>query len=126
MKGEWAGPFNHTLSSCWLASSLRMDQNAEERQRNKAAMRRRASDYLVHSSECQDSMCRQAYCKKIKELILHTRDCEERQTGICMICKYFVVLCIIHARECKKIRCQFRVCASIKQKLVHKNQDLSH
>ena len=78
---------------------------------------RNGSRYLVHSSRCRYSMCSQPYCIRLQKLLLHTRECEQRQSGTCIACKLFANMCIIHVCECKEENCQFRNCSKMKQKL---------
>ena len=69
---------------------------------------------LSHSSMCRDHDCMVASCYMMKEVVVHTKECDE--CG-CQVCAQLVALCCYHARVCRDVRCCIEYCANIKTKL---------
>ena len=75
----------------------------------------RDENYLMHAWNCKDFNCTSEGCSKMKQLILHSYECNR---GGCRICKSTLILCYYHVWVCKNDRtCGVPFCSILWQKM---------
>ena len=73
------------------------------------------NDDLIHAWNCQDFNCITDGCTEMKQLIIHSHDCEMPE---CRTCKKTLVLCYYHAWVCENdVTCKLPFCSTLWQKM---------
>lgn len=75
------------------------------------------NETLLHTAHCKDPACTILKCKKMKNVIGHTKSCERKRTGSCSICRRLIALCCLHAKRCNETLCSVSFCESLKRKM---------
>ena len=72
---------------------------------------------LLHAATCTSPKCPSANCTKMKGLLKHGAQCQQKATGGCNVCKRIWALLQIHARQCKAASCPVPNCMAIRQRV---------
>jgi len=72
---------------------------------------------LLHAATCQSAKCPSANCQKMKGLLKHGAQCQQKATGGCNVCKRIWALLQIHARQCKQNACPVPNCMAIRERV---------
>ena len=73
------------------------------------------NNHLKHAWNCQDFNCITDGCTEMKQLIIHSHDCEMPE---CRTCKTSLVLCYYHAWVCENdSNCKLPFCSTLWQKM---------
>ena len=78
---------------------------------------------LVHATQCHDTDCQLASCRKMKRIVTHSKSCKRKVNCSCSICKQLIALCCHHIKVCNEPRCQVPFCLNIKQKIRQQQLD---
>ena len=71
--------------------------------------------YFIHAWNCKDFNCTFDGCSKMKQLILHSHECNMQG---CRICKSTLILCYYHVWVCKHdLICNLPFCSILWQKM---------
>eukprot|EP00516_Mucochytrium_quahogii_P005909 CAMPEP_0203747238 /NCGR_PEP_ID=MMETSP0098-20131031/2444_1 /ASSEMBLY_ACC=CAM_ASM_000208 /TAXON_ID=96639 /ORGANISM=" , Strain NY0313808BC1" /LENGTH=1738 /DNA_ID=CAMNT_0050635603 /DNA_START=601 /DNA_END=5817 /DNA_ORIENTATION=+ len=114
-------PHGHTLTPFVVTRGVNAETSEAQRMQRVTEMRRARKhslalflQALVHSSTCSDPTCKEAPCKKMKDLLKHRMNCEVRVRGGCEICRRVLCLVQMHARQCKAKDCRVPHCEDLK------------
>lgn len=72
---------------------------------------------LLHAATCTNPKCPSANCTKMKGLLKHGAQCQQKATGGCNVCKRIWALLQIHARQCKATACPVPNCMAIRERV---------
>lgn len=72
---------------------------------------------LLHAATCNSQKCPSANCTKMKGLLKHGTQCQQKTNGGCNICKRIWALLQIHARQCKTDPCPVPNCMAIRERV---------
>lgn len=72
---------------------------------------------LLHAATCTSPKCPSANCTKMKGLLKHGAQCQQKATGGCNVCKRIWALLQIHARQCKATSCPVPNCMAIRERV---------
>ena len=72
---------------------------------------------LLHAATCTSTKCPSANCTKMKGLLKHGAQCQQKATGGCNVCKRIWALLQIHARQCKAASCPVPNCMAIRERV---------
>ncbi len=72
---------------------------------------------LLHAATCTSAKCPSANCTKMKGLLKHGAQCQQKATGGCNVCKRIWALLQIHARQCKATSCPVPNCMAIRERV---------
>jgi len=72
---------------------------------------------LLHAATCTSPKCPSANCTKMKGLLKHGAQCQQKATGGCNVCKRIWALLQIHARQCKATPCPVPNCMAIRERV---------
>mmetsp|Transcript_127553 Transcript_127553/g.369253 ORF Transcript_127553/g.369253 Transcript_127553/m.369253 type:complete len:1783 (-) Transcript_127553:44-5392(-) len=72
---------------------------------------------LLHAATCNSPKCPSANCTKMKGLLKHGAQCQQKATGGCNVCKRIWALLQIHARQCKASSCPVPNCMAIRERV---------
>jgi hypothetical protein len=72
---------------------------------------------LLHAATCVSQKCPSANCTKMKGLLKHGAQCQQKTTGGCNVCKRIWALLQIHARQCKAQPCPVPNCMAIRERV---------
>lgn len=72
---------------------------------------------LLHAATCTSPKCPSANCTKMKGLLKHGAQCQQKATGGCNVCKRIWALLQIHARQCKATACPVPNCMAIRERV---------
>ncbi|KAL3923774.1 MAG: hypothetical protein SGILL_001456, partial [Bacillariaceae sp.] len=72
---------------------------------------------LLHAATCNSPKCPSANCTKMKGLLKHGAQCQQKTTGGCNVCKRIWALLQIHARQCKVSPCPVPNCMAIRERV---------
>jgi hypothetical protein len=72
---------------------------------------------LLHAATCNSPKCPSANCTKMKGLLKHGAQCQQKATGGCNVCKRIWALLQIHARQCKELSCPVPNCMAIRERV---------
>jgi E1A/CREB-binding protein len=72
---------------------------------------------LLHAATCTSQKCPSANCTKMKGLLKHGAQCQQKATGGCNVCKRIWALLQIHARQCKSDQCPVPNCMAIRERV---------
>lgn len=81
----------------------------------------RCMDMLIHACRCTNNTCQETNCFKMKQMMLHSKQCPGPQHS-CQVCKQLVSMCCYHAKNCRTPVCTIPFCAGIKIKLRNKQR----
>eukprot|EP00934_Nitzschia_sp_Nitz4_P007641 Nitzschia sp. Nitz4//scaffold168_size48592//5476//10477//NITZ4_007045-RA/size48592-snap-gene-0.3-mRNA-1//-1//CDS//3329538306//7631//frame0 len=72
---------------------------------------------LLHAATCNSPKCPSANCTKMKGLLKHGAQCQQKAAGGCNVCKRIWALLQIHARQCKATSCPVPNCMAIRERV---------
>lgn len=72
---------------------------------------------LLHAATCTSVKCPSANCTKMKGLLKHGSQCQQKASGGCNVCKRIWALLQIHARQCKSNACPVPNCLAIRERV---------
>ena len=97
------------------ASEAKRKQRLTEQRRSRQRSLQLFLRALVHASSCQNPMCAEQACKKMKELLSHRLRCTIRVRKGCEICRRVLCLVQMHARTCQATPCPVPHCDDLKR-----------
>ncbi|KAJ4961593.1 hypothetical protein NE237_021503 [Protea cynaroides] len=97
-----------------------------KRQRKEAWRRKdtwveRVLEVLDHASHCSlghSNPCSYHYCKEIKKLFSHSKDCKIRAAGGCKYCRKIWIILKLHSRNCEQSECRVPRCMDLKKHII--------
>ncbi len=78
----------------------------------------RCIETLKHVCLCRNANCQYRGCPKMKRVVAHSKYCQRKANGGCIVCKQFIALICYHAKFCRLDSfCVVPLCRNVKDKL---------
>lgn len=106
----------HQLKPIPVASGQQTELTEAQRKERQRSIQLRMT-LLLHAATCTSPNCPSANCTKMKGLLKHGAQCQQKATGGCNVCKRKWALLQIHARQCKKNSCPVPNCMAIRERV---------
>lgn len=106
----------HQLKAIPVANSQQAELTDAQRKERQRSIQLHMT-LLLHAATCQSTKCPSANCQKMKGLLKHGAQCQQKATGGCNVCKRIWALLQIHARQCKKNNCPVPNCMAIRERV---------
>ena len=92
-------------------------QESEASQESRRQSIARCVQSVLHARQCRDDNCWMYTCGKMKRVLRHTWECQNKKVRGCNICCQLVALSCYHAKTCRDDLCLMPYCLNIKRKL---------
>lgn len=106
----------HPLKPIPVASGQQTELTEAQRKERQRSIQLHMT-LLLHAATCKSAKCPSANCQKMKGLLKHGAQCQQKATGGCNVCKRIWALLQIHARQCKQSACPVPNCMAIRERV---------
>jgi E1A/CREB-binding protein len=106
----------HQLKPIPVASGQQTELTEAQREERQRSIQLHMT-LLLHAATCKSAKCPSANCQKMKGLLKHGAQCQQKATGGCNVCKRIWALLQIHARQCKQSACPVPNCMAIRERV---------
>jgi E1A/CREB-binding protein len=106
----------HQLKPIAVASGQQTELTESQRKERQRSIQLHMT-LLLHAATCTSPKCPSANCTKMKGLLKHGAQCQQKATGGCNVCKRIWALLQIHARQCKAASCPVPNCMAIRERV---------
>jgi hypothetical protein len=106
----------HQLKPIPVASGQQAELTEAQRKERQRSIQLHMT-LLLHAATCSSAKCPSANCTKMKGLLKHGAQCQQKATGGCNVCKRIWALLQIHARQCKASSCPVPNCMAIRERV---------
>lgn len=105
-----------TFSTMHMLHNLHLNNNTSDQEDSTRANVEQCIESLNHACICNDAHCEYISCVAMKNILRHTKECNEISAGTCIKCNKFMAIICYHSKRCTATKCPMPFCLIIRLK----------